>query len=202
MFHLIFSSLDNFVSAAQTLLYVDAAQPLLFHFRSDGLRRRHVRQPLLADRASSKCWPRYARSCAPLEALRPVEQWENRKAVRVDVIYTWIAKLGILNPFFFLRCSRFFDNVQAWLRLHNISNIEFDNLWPGVTTQPLVAFVMYLLALDFAGYWYHRWQHRIGVWWELHAVHYSQQQCRCGPTTATICSTTCCRRGSSRSSRS
>ncbi|HEY4804456.1 MAG TPA: sterol desaturase family protein, partial [Paraburkholderia sp.] len=26
------------------------------------------------------------------------------------------------------------------------------------------------------GYWYHRWQHRFGVWWELHAVHHSQQQ--------------------------
>ncbi len=96
--------------------------------------------------------------------------------MRVDVIYTWIVKLGILNLFFFFALQPLFDNVQAWLRLHNISNIDFDNLWPGVTTQPLVTFVMYLLVLDFAGYWYHRWEHRIGIWWELHAVHHSQQQ--------------------------
>ena len=32
MFHLIFSSLDNFVSTVQTLLYVDVVQPLLFRF--------------------------------------------------------------------------------------------------------------------------------------------------------------------------
>ncbi len=32
MFHLIFSSLDSFVSAVQTLLYVDVVQPLLFRF--------------------------------------------------------------------------------------------------------------------------------------------------------------------------
>ncbi len=40
----------------------------------------------------------------------------------------------------------------------------------------LIAFVIYLVVLDFAGYWFHRWQHRFGVWWELHAVHHSQQQ--------------------------
>lgn len=55
-------------------------------------------------------------------------------------------------------------------------NLEIDNLWPGVTTQPLVTFVIYLLILDFAGYWYHRLEHRFGIWWELHAVHHSQQK--------------------------
>jgi sterol desaturase/sphingolipid hydroxylase (fatty acid hydroxylase superfamily) len=36
--------------------------------------------------------------------------------------------------------------------------------------------VIYLVVLDFAGYWYHRMEHRIGIWWELHAVHHSQQK--------------------------
>jgi sterol desaturase/sphingolipid hydroxylase (fatty acid hydroxylase superfamily) len=62
------------------------------------------------------------------------------------------------------------------MTLHNMPTIELDNLWPGVTDQPLVSFVAYLVVLDFAGYWYHRWQHRFGIWWELHAVHHSQQQ--------------------------
>jgi sterol desaturase/sphingolipid hydroxylase (fatty acid hydroxylase superfamily) len=60
--------------------------------------------------------------------------------------------------------------------IHGIPNIDVDSLWPGVTDQPVVSFVIYLIVLDFAGYWYHRWQHRFGVWWELHAVHHSQQQ--------------------------
>jgi sterol desaturase/sphingolipid hydroxylase (fatty acid hydroxylase superfamily) len=175
MFHVIFSSLDSFISAVQTLLYVDVVQPLLFRFNL---------MDYDEDTYDSLYWvivgvfevlAMYA-VLRPLELLRPVEQWENRKAVRVDVIYTWIAKLGILNLLFFFALQPLFDTVQAWLRLHNIANIEFDNLWPGVTTQPLVTFVMYLLVLDFAGYWYHRWEHRIGVWWELHAVHHSQQQ--------------------------
>ena len=30
----------------------------------------------------------------PLEAWRPVEQWQERKAVRADVIYTWLHRQG------------------------------------------------------------------------------------------------------------
>jgi hypothetical protein len=105
MFHLITSSLDNLVLAAQTLLYVDVVQPLLFRFNLMGYDE---------DTYDSLYWvivgvvevlAMYA-VLRPLEALRPVEQWENRKAVRVDVIHTWITKLGILNLFFFLRCNR------------------------------------------------------------------------------------------------
>jgi sterol desaturase/sphingolipid hydroxylase (fatty acid hydroxylase superfamily) len=175
MFHLIVSALDSLVSAAQTTLYVDVVQPLLFRFNL---------MDYDEDTYDSLYWvivgvfevlAMYA-LLRPLEALRPAERWENRKAVRVDVIYTWIAKLGILNLLFFFALRPLFDIVQAWLRLHDISNLDFDNLWPGVTTQPIVTFLLYLLVLDFAGYWYHRWEHRIGLWWELHAVHHSQRQ--------------------------
>ena len=149
MFHLIASSLDSFVSSIQTLLYVDVVQPLLFHFNL---------MDYDEDTYDSLYWVIVGvlEVCAmyallrPLEALRPVEQWKDRKAVRVDVLYTWIAKLGILNLFFFFALQPFFDSVQGWLRLQGIANIELDNLWPGVTTQPFVTFVMYLLVLDFA----------------------------------------------------
>src|SRR5258708_36484260 len=114
MFHLIFSSLDSFVSAAQTLLYVDVVQPLLFHFNL---------MDYDEDTYDSLNWvivgffevlAMYA-VLRPLEMLRPVERWDNRSAVRVDVIYTWIAKLGILNLFFYFAQQPFFDTVQAWL---------------------------------------------------------------------------------------
>ena len=150
MFHLIVSALDSLVSAAQTTLYVDVVQPLLFRFNL---------MDYDEDTYDSLYWvivgvfevlAMYA-LLRPLEALRPAERWENRKAVRVDVIYTWIAKLGILNLLFFFALRPLFDIVQAWLRLHDISNLDFDNLWPGVTTQPIVTFLLYLLVLDFAG---------------------------------------------------
>ncbi|CAM2192654.1 sterol desaturase family protein [Paraburkholderia sp. A1RI_3L] len=175
MFHLITSSLDSFISAIQTLLYVDVVQPLLFRFNL---------MDYDEDTYDSLYWvivgvlevlAMYA-VLRPLEALRPAEKWENRKGVGVDVIYTWIVRLGVMNLFFFFTLQPLFDHLQAWLRLHNISNIDFDNLWPGVTTQPLVTFAIYLVVLDFAGYWYHRWEHRFGIWWELHAVHHSQRK--------------------------
>ncbi|WP_144156425.1 sterol desaturase family protein [Paraburkholderia sp. BCC1885] len=175
MFQMIVSLLDGLVSAVQTTLYVDLVQPLLFRFNLMGYDE---------DTYDSLYWvivgvfevlAMYA-LLRPLEAWRPAEKWPDRKSVRVDVLYTWIAKLGLLNLLFFFALRPLFDNVQAWLRLHDIANLDFDNLWPGVTTQPIVTFLMYLLVLDFAGYWYHRWQHRIGVWWELHAVHHSQRQ--------------------------
>jgi sterol desaturase/sphingolipid hydroxylase (fatty acid hydroxylase superfamily) len=175
MLHFILSGLDNLISAVQTQLYVGIVQPFLFKV---GM------MDYDEDTYDALYWvlvgvveviAMYA-ILRPLEALRPAEKWQDRKAVRVDALYTWIVKLGILNLFFFFTFQPVFDAFQSWMRLHDIPNLEIDNLWPGVTTQPLVTFAIYLLLLDFAGYWYHRLQHRIGVWWELHAVHHSQQQ--------------------------
>jgi sterol desaturase/sphingolipid hydroxylase (fatty acid hydroxylase superfamily) len=106
----------------------------------------------------------------------PVEKWRDRKGVGVDALYTWITRLGILNLLFFFALQPVFDRAQAWLRLHGVMSVDIDNLWPGVTTVPLVTFAIYLVVLDFVGYWYHRLWHRFGIWWELHAVHHSQRK--------------------------
>lgn len=175
MLHLIVTSLDTLVSTLQTWLFVNVAQPLLFKFgwmdydedTYDAL------YPVIVGFLTIVAMYVLLR---PLEALRPVERWETRTAVRVDVLYTWIAKLGLFNLFFFVVFQPLFGQFQTWLRYRGIANIDLDNVWPGVTSRPLVTFLIYLVALDFAGYWYHRWQHRIGIWWELHAVHHSQRQ--------------------------
>lgn len=175
MIHEILSQLDNGVSALQTLVYVDVVQPLLFRF---GL------MDYDEDTYDALYWvivgvlqigTSYV-LLRPLEALRPVESWADRKAVRADVIYTWIAKLGLLNLTFFVALQPVFNHWQSLMAIHDIPNIDVDGLWPGVTDQPSVSFFIYLVVLDFFGYWYHRWQHRFGLWWELHAVHHSQQQ--------------------------
>src|SRR5688572_2133442 len=38
----------------------------------------------------------------PLEVWRPVEQWIEKRAVRADVIYTWLNRLGVLPLLIFL----------------------------------------------------------------------------------------------------
>jgi sterol desaturase/sphingolipid hydroxylase (fatty acid hydroxylase superfamily) len=175
MFHAIVNQLDSLVSALQTLLYIDVVQPVLFKV---GL------MDYDEDTYDMLYWVivgvleivvMYA-ILRPLEALRPIEAWRDRKAVRADVLYTWIAKLGIINLAFFFLLQPAFFTFQSWLTLHNIPTFELDGLWPGVTDQGMVSFLIYVVVLDFAGYWYHRWQHKFGVWWELHAVHHSQQQ--------------------------
>jgi len=175
MFREILSQLDNGISALQTLLYVDAVQPLLYRF---GL------MDYDEDSYDALYWVivgvvqigvSYA-LLRPLEALRPVETWPDRKALRSDVFYTWIAKLGVLNLAFFLALQPVFNHWQSLMAIYDVPTIELDALWPGVTDQPVASFLVYLVTLDFFGYWYHRWQHRFGVWWELHAVHHSQQQ--------------------------
>jgi sterol desaturase/sphingolipid hydroxylase (fatty acid hydroxylase superfamily) len=175
MFDSIVSSLDSVVSVVQTLLYVDVVQPLLFHFDLMGYDEDTYDQLYWVIVGVLTIVAMYA-VLRPLEALIPIEKWENRKAVRVDVLYTFIAKLGVFNLFFFFVFQPVFDHLQAWLRLANLSNANLDTLWPGMSGQPLAAFLIYLVVLDFAGYWYHRWQHRFGLWWELHAVHHSQRQ--------------------------
>ena len=69
-----------------------------------------------------------------------------------------------------------FDSLTGWLRLQGVSGFNLDDLWFGVTSIPLVAFALYLVVLDFASYWLHRWQHRYAWWWALHSLHHSQRQ--------------------------
>jgi sterol desaturase/sphingolipid hydroxylase (fatty acid hydroxylase superfamily) len=175
MFHELIAHLDNGISVVQTLLYVDLIQPFFYHF---GL------MDYDEDTYDALYWVivgvleivvTYA-ALRPLEVLRPVERWENRKALHADVIYTWIAKLGLINIAFFFLLQSVFDHWQSLIAIYDVPNIDIDGLWPGVTDQPVVSFLIYLVVLDFFGYWYHRWQHRFGIWWELHAVHHSQQQ--------------------------
>jgi sterol desaturase/sphingolipid hydroxylase (fatty acid hydroxylase superfamily) len=112
----------------------------------------------------------------PLEAWRPAERWIDRRAVVVDVIYTFLHRLGLFSLVIFFVLDPLVDQFAAVLRLEGISNFNLDDLWPGVTSIPIVAFVLYLVVLDFANYWIHRGQHRFRWWWGLHSLHHSQRQ--------------------------
>jgi sterol desaturase/sphingolipid hydroxylase (fatty acid hydroxylase superfamily) len=111
-----------------------------------------------------------------LERWRPVEPTTDRAAVRVDVLYTLIHRLGLFRLALFFTVDPLFDALAGSLRLAGAQPWSLDQLWPGVTDLAVVSFVMYLLVFDLADYWLHRGQHGINAWWQLHALHHSQRQ--------------------------
>jgi sterol desaturase/sphingolipid hydroxylase (fatty acid hydroxylase superfamily) len=111
-----------------------------------------------------------------LERWRPVEPVTDRKAVRVDMIYTFIHRLGLFRLALFFCIDPLWDSLSGQMRLAGIPTLQLDALWPGVTDIGWVSFGLYLLLFDFIGYWLHRAQHGFEWWWQLHALHHSQRQ--------------------------
>ena len=112
----------------------------------------------------------------PLEARFPAEQWHDRHEARVDVIYTWLHRLGVLPLLFFILLGPIQDALQAWLRLHDMIPKNIDDFIPALIERPLLTFCVYFFLLDFADYWRHRLQHRFNWWWALHSLHHSQRK--------------------------
>ena len=110
-----------------------------------------------------------------LERWRPVETGQDRRAVRVDVLYTCLVRLGILPLAIFFLLLPLVDGVDGWLRLNDFIPPKIEDAFPTLFAHPFVSFLAYLVVVDFAMYWLHRAQHRIGLWWALHALHHSQR---------------------------
>ena len=113
---------------------------------------------------------------AALERWRPVEPVTDRAAVRVDVIYTLIHRLGLVRVALFLALDPLWDSLMGELRVAGLSTFSIDGLWPGITDIGWVSFLMYLLLFDLVDYAIHRGQHSFNWWWQLHALHHSQRQ--------------------------
>jgi sterol desaturase/sphingolipid hydroxylase (fatty acid hydroxylase superfamily) len=111
-----------------------------------------------------------------LERWRPVEPLVDRAAVRTDMLYTLIHRLGLFRVLLFFSVDPLWDWSVGHLRLLGLPSFELDRLWPGITDVAAVSFVLYLLLFDLVDYAYHRLQHAVGWWWQLHAVHHSQRQ--------------------------
>ena len=113
---------------------------------------------------------------APLQRWRPVEPVSDRPAIRVDVIYTLIHRLGLFRLALFFTLMPLLDDLIGQLRVLGLPTFHLDQFWPGVTDLPLVSLLIYLVAMDFFDYWLHRGQHSFEWWWRLHALHHSQRQ--------------------------
>ncbi|MFG6458456.1 sterol desaturase family protein [Roseateles sp. BYS96W] len=111
-----------------------------------------------------------------LEKRWPVEPVTDRAAVRVDVLYTLIHRLGLVRLVMFFTIEPAWDAIAGQLRLAGLPTWQLDGLWPGVTDIAWVSLAAYLVVFDFVGYWLHRWQHSLNAWWALHSLHHSQRQ--------------------------
>jgi len=112
----------------------------------------------------------------PLQRLRPVEPLTDRRAIRVDVLYTLIHRLGLFKLLMFFTFENWLEFGIGDLRAQGLPTFHLDQLWPGVTDGALVSFVLYLVVFDFVNYWFHRAQHQFNWWWALHSLHHSQRQ--------------------------
>lgn len=111
-----------------------------------------------------------------LERWRPVEPVSDPAAVRVDVIYTLIHRLGLVRVGMFFAVEPLWDLIAGQMRLAGVPSFQLDAIWPGVSDIPWVSFLLYLVLFDFVNYWLHRAQHQFHWWWQLHALHHSQRQ--------------------------
>ena len=111
-----------------------------------------------------------------LERWRPVEQVTDRQQVRVDILYTLIYRLGVFRDALYFLIQPFWDAIFGQAHVWGLTALHIDQVWPGVTDQPWVSLIIYLLIFDAVDYFYHRAQHRFDWFWALHSVHHSQRQ--------------------------
>ena len=112
----------------------------------------------------------------PLQKRWPVEPLADARAVKVDILYTLIHRLGLFKLVMFFTLDNWFENTWGHLRAWGLPTWHLDQIWPGVTDQAVVSFVIYLVFFDFMHYWIHRAQHQSAPWWALHALHHAQRQ--------------------------
>lgn len=109
------------------------------------------------------------------ERLAPAEQQERfAKATRADILYTLFHRLGFFHGLVFIALSGFFFGVDSILHDFRFDRLNVESWWPGVTSIPVISFLIYLVLLDFVDYLYHRASHVFNWWWQLHALHHSQ----------------------------
>ena len=165
---------DHF-ALAQQWLFETVLQPLMFHL---GLAN------LLEDGFAATGWLLagllqilvLVAVIGPLQRWRPVEPVLDRATIRTDIVYTLLHRLGIFRMALFFSVAPLFDALLGRLRVAGWETFNLDAIWPGVTDQPLMSFLLYLVVLDFLDYWVHRGQHQLEWWWRLHSLHHAQRQ--------------------------
>jgi sterol desaturase/sphingolipid hydroxylase (fatty acid hydroxylase superfamily) len=114
--------------------------------------------------------------CVPLERWRPVERWPDARAVTVDIIYTLIARVGLLPLVTFVLFYKAQVMLNGFLADQGWVPPTLERVFPALLGQPAPTFFIYVVILDFADYWRHRLSHVFAWWYSLHALHHAQRQ--------------------------
>jgi sterol desaturase/sphingolipid hydroxylase (fatty acid hydroxylase superfamily) len=170
--------LDSFAAVfaqVQQALFEGVVQPLMFaagmaHWLEDGFRATGW---LLVGLLQLLVMLTLFRA---LERWRPAEAITDPQAVRTDMLYTVIHRLGVFRLALFFTLDPLWDTLVGHLHVAGWPTSSIDSWWPVLADWPLLGFVLYLLLFDAVDYAYHRAQHRFNWWWQLHAVHHSQRQ--------------------------
>ena len=168
-------AITDLFSTAQQWLFEAVVQPLVFSLHMGNL---------LEDAYDATGWLLVGvlqllvmvAVIGPLQRWRPAEPVRDKAAIRVDILYTLIHRLGVFRVALFFVADPLFDELFGLLRVQGWSTFHVDEVWPGITDLPLVSLLIYLVIFDFLEYWIHRGQHQLGWWWNLHALHHSQRQ--------------------------
>ncbi len=112
----------------------------------------------------------------PLELWRPVERWTERRAVRTDVVYTLIHRLGVVPAVLFVLLTPIGAAIDGKLRFEGYIPPSVEQLIPPLRDWPFATFLVYVVLIDLGEYWRHRLQHRLPWWWALHSLHHDQRQ--------------------------
>ncbi len=167
--------IQDVFAVAQQWLFESAIQPILFSFGYGNF---------LEDGYTATGWLLVGlvqiavllAVIGPLQRWKPVEPMVDARAVRTDVLYTLVHRLGVFRVVLFFSVEPLFDHLFGMLRVAGLSTVHIDQLMGVGTAHPILSFLVYLVVFDFVDYWIHRGQHAFNWWWSLHSLHHSQRQ--------------------------
>ena len=115
----------------------------------------------------------------PLESLRPLERWSDRRATRIDRTYTFLKLFGLIPLFAYVALPLLGHLLGATDADAAAAPLQLDVWLQWLRPHPLLLFFVYLAITDFVYYAIHRLQHALPWWWALHSLHHSQRQISC-----------------------
>ena len=69
---------------------------------------------------------------SPLQRWRPAEPFSDSSAVRTDVFYTLVHRLGLFRLCLFFTVDPLMDELLSHLRTAGFGTFHLEDLWPGV----------------------------------------------------------------------
>jgi len=105
-----------------------------------------------------------------------VERWPDAQAVVVDVLYTFVSRVGLLPLITYVLFFKLQVELSGALTDMGYVPPTLERIFPFLFGMPVLTFLLYAIILDFGEYWRHRLSHVFRWWYSLHALHHAQRQ--------------------------